>query len=232
MSVTEAKRLNSLAKLNSSQKYLEVGVCTGETFLQIDVPFKVGVDPNFAFRFQDCANENTMFCQVASDQFWSNFFNNQYKFDLIYLDGLHTFEQTFRDFCASLNHSHDSTIWLLDDTCPIGWFAAHPDPVFVGKARKFLKINETFWMGDVFKVILAIHDFFPQFSYATFPGHGQTVVWKESRENFNPTWNSLQKISKMGYYDFLKIKDSHLNVKDDELTIFNRLSNLQIFQGE
>ena len=25
-------------------------------------------------------------------------------------------------------------------------------------------------MGDVFKVVFAIHDFFPQFSYATFGG--------------------------------------------------------------
>jgi hypothetical protein len=232
MSTLEVKRLNSLANINSSQNYLEVGVCTGETFLQIDVPFKIGVDPNFVFSFKDYANEDTKFYEMSSDEFWSNPHNNKYKFDLIYLDGLHTFEQTFRDFCASLKHSHDSTIWLLDDTCPIGWFAAHPDPVFVWKARKLLRIKETFWMGDVFKVFLAIHDFFPQFSYATFPKHGQTVVWKESRRNFNPTWNSLKIISKMGYHDFLMIKDSHLNVKDDELTIFNHLSNLERFHDK
>ena len=151
---------------------------------------------------------------------------------MIYIDGLHTFEQTFRDFCASLNCSHDSTIWLIDDTCPIGWFAAHPDPVFVRKARKLLNIKETFWMGDVFKVVLAIHDFFPQFSYVTFFGHGQTVIWRKTRENFNPTWNSLQKISKMCYSDFLKVKDSHLNLTNDDSTLLNHISSSRMFHNQ
>ena len=61
-------------------------------------------------------------------------------------------------------------------------------------------------MGDVFKVVVAIHDFFPQFSFATFPDHGQTVVWNQWREDFQPLWNSLETITRLDYSEFVKLK--------------------------
>ena len=69
-------------------------------------------------------------------------------------------------------------------------------------------------MGDVFKVIFMIHDFFPQFSYATFPAHSQTVVWSATRKNFAPTWNSHKKIASLGYRDFLHYRHSHLPITE------------------
>jgi hypothetical protein len=71
-------------------------------------------------------------------------------------------------------------------------------------------------MGDVYKVVFLIHDFFPQYSYATFQGHGQTAVWLETRKDFTPTWNSLGKIGRLGYRDFLRLKDSHLSIMEDQ----------------
>ncbi|MGH8002957.1 MAG: class I SAM-dependent methyltransferase [Brasilonema sp.] len=206
------ERLNALAKINSASRYLEIGVAQGVTFTQIDVSYKIAVDPKFKFNFQEYADQKTIFYEVRSDLFFSKFASEHDEFDLIYLDGLHTFEQTFRDFCASLKNSHKHTIWLIDDTHPSSWLAANPNPKFVKRLRKYLNIKDRRWMGDVFKVVFAIHDFFPQFSYATFPGHGQTVVWLENRDNFTPTWNSLEKISRLGYRDFLKFRDSHLLV--------------------
>lgn len=79
-------------------------------------------------------------------------------------------------------------------------------------------------MGDVYKVIFAIHDFFPQFSYATFPGHGQTVLWLETRTDFTPTWDSLEKISRLSYWDFENFKDTHLLIRDPE-TILDSIKN-------
>ena len=67
-------------------------------------------------------------------------------------------------------------------------------------------------MGDVYKVVFVIHDFFPQYSYASFPNHGQTVIWPETRWNFTPTWNSLEKISRLGYRDFQRYRDSHMAI--------------------
>lgn len=59
-----------------------------------------------------------------------------------------------------------------------------------------------------------LHAFFPQFAYATYPGHGQTVVWRERREDFAPAWNSLARIGRLGYLGFLANRRL-LNVRDE-----------------
>ncbi len=208
------ERLNALASINSASSYLEIGVARGATFFQVDVPYKVGVDLKFQFNVRDHADQNTIFHEMASDGFFSELASEHGEFDLIYLDGLHTFEQTFRDFCASIRHSQASTIWLIDDTHPSGWIAAYPNPLIARVLRKLFGVRDGRWMGDVFKVVFAIHDFYPQFSYATFPGHGQTVVWLETRKSSTPTWNSLERIRRLGYRSFLQSRDSHMSIME------------------
>ena len=208
------ERLNALAQITSAATYLEIGVEKGETFKQVDIPYKVGVDPNFRFDVDALANERTIFHRVTSDVFFSTLARAHGTFDLIYLDGLHTFEQTFRDFCASLGFAHPKTIWLIDDTHPSDRLAANPDRRVTKVMRRLLRIRDGRWMGDVFKVVFAIHDYFPQFSYATFPDHGQTAVWPEARKDFAPAWASLGKIGRMGYGDFLRSRDSYLQITD------------------
>lgn len=197
------ERLNALAKINSASKYLEIGVADGTTFRNVNIPIKVGVDPNFMFSFRKIANQETIFHEVTSDLFFSSFASQHGKFDLIYLDGLHTFEQTFRDFCASLAYSHANTMWIIDDTCPSSRLASIPNPKVVSGLRKALQIKDKRWMGDVFKIVFAIHDFFPQFDFYTFPDHGQTVVFNKPRKEFCPKINSLSKISRLRYGDFV-----------------------------
>jgi hypothetical protein len=208
------ERLNALAKITSASTYLEIGVAKGKTFTQVAVPYKVGVDPKFRFDVHAQADPNTIFYQVTSDVFFSTLASAHGNFDLIYLDGLHTLEQTFRDFCASLRHAHARTLWLIDDTHPSGWLAAQPQRDVTQRLRRLFRIRDRRWMGDVYKVVFLIHDFFPQYNYATFPGHGQTVVWSETRQNFAPTWNSLEKISRLGYRDFLRFRDTHLSIME------------------
>ncbi|NEP78862.1 MAG: class I SAM-dependent methyltransferase, partial [Okeania sp. SIO3B3] len=65
----------------------------------------------------------------------------------------------------------------------------------------------------------AIHDFFPQFSFATFPDHGQTVIWNQWRKDFQPLWNSLETISRLEYLDFVELQE----------TLFKRESYDRIF---
>jgi hypothetical protein len=207
------ERLNTLAKINSATKYLEIGIADGANFRKIDVPFKVAVDPKYLFDTEQYSDENTKYLEMTSDEFFSKFALNYEKFDLIYLDGLHTFEQTFRDFCASLRHSHERTIWLIDDTCPVSFASAIPN---LRRSRKLCELtgdNRKAWMGDIYKVIFAIHDFFPQFSYATFPDRGQTVIWNETRKDFTCVWNSLEKISRLDYSDFVEFKKNLMNIK-------------------
>lgn len=64
-------------------------------------------------------------CRETSDEFWVS--GNPTPYDLIAIDGLHTFEQAIRDLLSSMRFSHPCTIWLIDDTLPCDVFSAIPD---------------------------------------------------------------------------------------------------------
>jgi hypothetical protein len=214
MLTERSERLNALAEIVSAATYLEIGVARGATFTRVDVPYKVGVDPRFRLDVRAQTTPGTFLHEVTSDAFFATLAAAHGPFDLIYLDGLHTFEQTFRDFCASLRHAHARTVWVLDDTSPIDWWAARPRRDLLWRLRRRVGPRRKGWMGDVYKVVFVIHDFFPQFTYATFPEHAQTVVWSQTRERFTPTWNSLEQISRLRYRDFLRFRDSHLAIME------------------
>ncbi len=208
------ERLNSLSKINQTKSYLEIGVHRGHTFHQCQFPYKVAVDPKFDFNTSNLNTPQSLYFEITSDKFWAEE-QQGVKFDLIYLDGLHTFDQTMRDFCSSLAFSHEKTIWLIDDVLPDSFLASLADYKITYIARLLLPFSGTHWMGDCYKVICAIADFFPQYSYATFKGHGQTVVWKKTRKKFRPMWNSLKMISSFGYFKFIKNYKSILNLQTD-----------------
>lgn len=205
---TRDGRLNRLGTINKSSRYLEIGVSKGHTFNAINIKSKVAVDPKFQFNTGEYATENINFFEITSDDFFRHHARKYAPFDLIYLDGLHTFKQTFRDFCASIGCSHLKTIWLIDDTCPGSYAQAQSSHQRCISLKKVSGEKNKSWMGDVFKVVAAIHDFFPQYSFAHFPNHGQTVVWHKWRENFMPEWNSLEVISRLEYSDFVELQSS------------------------
>ncbi|GEM_PF-567943 len=215
-----SSRLNTLASINQSSSYLEIGVHKGQTFKEIKVEKKVAVDPKFLLNQNEYDSKNVVFLEITSDEFFRNFAKDFPEFDLIYLDGLHCFEQTYRDFCASIACAHSKTIWLIDDTCPGSYAQAQSSHQLAKRLKQLSGEKDGSWMGDVFKVVAAIHDFFPQYSFATFPDHGQTVVWKKWRTDFQPKWNNLEMISRLEYADFVELQG----------TLFKRQAYEKIFE--
>ncbi|MDJ0515293.1 MAG: glycosyltransferase 61 family protein [Trichodesmium sp. MO_231.B1] len=221
---SRSDRLNKLASINQSSRYLEIGVSKGITFNAVNVTNKVAVDPQFRLNKNKYATEKVVFLEVSSDEFFRSYAEQFKPFDLIYLDGLHTFAQIFRDFCATLAYGHSKTIWLIDDTCPGSYAQAQVSLQCCRQIQKFSGEKDGSWMGDVFKIVAAIHDFFPQYSFATFPDHGQTVVWNHPRTDFEPKWNSLETISRLEYSDFIELQ-STLFKRESYENIFARIRN-------
>jgi hypothetical protein len=211
-------RLKELAQINAAKRYLEIGVADGRTFLHVDFDLKHAVDPKFRFDTRYHESERCKFFETTSDDFFLYFANMEVKYDIVFLDGLHTFEQTFRDFCSTQAHCHDRTIWLIDDVYPSDAFSALPREAL---SRKFRKLQHGSgkgpWHGDVFKTIFAIHDFFPNLSYRTVVGQGnpQAVVIRRPRKDFTPRFGSLETISRLSYFDFLE-EQALLDVASDE----------------
>ena len=191
-----AARINRLASIRPAARYLEIGVAGGRTFLAVDIETKHAVDPQFRFDTGPHETETVRFFPVTSDAYFTGKMPAGLRFDIIFLDGLHTFEQTLRDFCATMPHAHRDTVWIIDDVFPSDVFSALPSQEDAYALRKLHGRGRGLWHGDVYKCIFAINDFFPNFSFRTFePGHGnpQTVVVNRPRPDFTPRFNDLEK---------------------------------------
>jgi len=209
MSEWSSRRINEIAAVTSATTYLEVGVAAGDTFFGVDLPMKDAVDPHFAFATADHATETQRFFETTSDRFFASR-DPRPLYDIIFLDGLHTFEQTFRDFCSALSHAHGRTVFLIDDTVPSDVYSSLPDPTQAIEERALaVGGGDTSWHGDVYKMVLALHDFFPALSYATITdgGNPQTLVWREPRADFAPRYDNLEKVSRTGYFDLSALRD-------------------------
>jgi hypothetical protein len=199
------RRIQALANLNGAKRYLEIGIENGHTFNAVDIPHKTGVDltldkfqPNLANVDQD-----THLYEQSSDDFFRNTASGVY--DLIFLDGLHTSDQTFRDFASSLNFAEASTIWLIDDVLPISPLSSVPDLGQWHKLRKLLNSSEWQWHGDVFRSILMMRASFIGFNFATIIGdeNAQTVVWRGG--NTSPALSlGWEQISRYSFFDLIE----------------------------
>lgn len=200
-----SRRLNRLAEALGADSYLEIGVETGVTFERVRVADRTGVDPTFWFDTTQHADEATVLAQMTSDDFFSELPARQ-RYDLVLLDGLHTFEQTYRDLCNTILHSHSRTVILLDDTLPSDVYSSlrNPEEAWAFRAATGHDGSGA-WHGDTFKVVFAIHDFHFGLNYRTIVGSGnpQTLVWRSNAWRRRPLLDSLEKISRMTYFDMV-----------------------------
>ena len=226
---TSIGRISYLGNLNNSKKYLEIGVWGGSTFLHLQFPFKFAVDPCFVFDTSEFTDERTFFFKITSDKFFEkldsnetfngkSFNNKDLKFDLIFIDGHHTFEQSLKDFENSLRYSHEKTLWLIDDTVPSDAYSALPNPVMSRYKRKLAGLERGDWHGDVYKTIFAIHDQHPEISYCTLMGgNPQTVLWKAPKSDRTPIFSSKSKINSTDYFDMIQHGKLIMPVADESL---------------
>jgi hypothetical protein len=90
--------------------YLEIGVQHGITFNGVNSINKDGVDP--------CIYGNYDFIKykMGSDEFFKNHINK--KYDIIFIDGLHTAYQVSKDIYNSINNLKNGGFIILDDVYP------------------------------------------------------------------------------------------------------------------
>jgi hypothetical protein len=211
-----ARRIGKLARNIGARTYLEIGVSAGVTFNAVEIEQRTGVDPNFVFNIAPYENETTHFFSETSDNFFAGLDVNA-MFDLFFIDGLHTFEQTLRDFSNAMLHSKPRSIWLIDDTEPSDVFSSLPNQKDAHRFRAASN-GDMSWHGDVFKLIFYIHDFCPALDYRTIAGSGnpQTLVWRSKAFPRVPRFDSLERISRLTYFDFRDHIDLMRNTTEDE----------------
>jgi Methyltransferase domain len=200
-----SRRVNMLAHALNTDNYLEIGVWHGDSLFTVNMKNKIGVDPHFAFDKTKVDDANVTLVEEPSDLFFSKLPNNT-EFDIVFLDGAHIFEQTYRDLCNALLYSKKRTVFLIDDVRPCDVYSTMPSWELACKARQEQGSFNGAWHGDVFKVIFAIHDFHLGLNYRTIEGAGnqQTLVWRSNLGVREPLYNSMEKISRLTYFDLVE----------------------------
>ncbi|MEA5391459.1 class I SAM-dependent methyltransferase [Cyanobium gracile UHCC 0139] len=218
------RRINRLLEsFKGSTRYLEVGVESGSTFFDVSATFKTAVDPSFQFDSESAKRDHPSceFIEVTSDNFFSTRELKQ-KFDLVFLDGLHTWDQTYRDFCNALLFTHERSIILLDDIFPSDVYSCNRDQVEAVLMRQFMSGDAgNAWHGDTYKIVPLIDTFHPLLDFCTIisDGNPQTIVWR-STESRCSRFDLLERegnlnIAALDYLWFLRNQTGYVPMEEE-----------------
>jgi len=205
MAKWSARRINRIIRILDAKRYLEIGVEKGSTLTSVRCEQKIGVEPNSAVIRQENIDPNTHVFSGTSDDFFAQYVGG--VFDVVFIDGLHTAEQAFRDFCSTLPHSHARTIWIIDDVHPTSALSAEPDLKRLRHLRRRLHSTETSYHGDVYRAIVAIDAFLPCLQIRTIMtgGNAQAVIWmpRTKRPRAHPYFD-FKEIAHFTFFDLIE----------------------------
>ena len=170
------KRIIKEKRFNS---YLEIGCDDDYSFSQIEVEKKIGVDPYSGGNYKG-----------TSDEF---FLRNSECFDCIFIDGLHEYDQVYKDIINSLKFLNEGGIILLHDCLP---------PSIHQQAVPRYKRT---WNGDVWKAIVNIRTNANYDTVTCYIDHGVSIIRKQKNvDRLNLNINNFKN---------LKFKDFYYNYK-------------------
>jgi hypothetical protein len=140
MSKTRTEIINLLfERYKSFETYLEIGVeRPSENFDKINAKVKECVDPH---PLGKCTYVTT------SDDFF-NKCDKELKYDVIFVDGMHTGEQVYKDVINSLNHLNDGGFIVMHDCNPPTEYHARTYEEFINSRGE--------WNGTTFRGYLKL----------------------------------------------------------------------------
>ena len=137
--MTRTDIINHLIEKYEYKSYLEIGVQYPESnFFKVNAEYKTGVEP---YPVADLLHKSIV--ELTSDMFFKSLEENV-KYDIIFIDGLHTREQCLADILNSLNHLSDNGCILVHDCLPTAEY------------QTTIEDNGREWTGDVWKSIVDI----------------------------------------------------------------------------
>ena len=149
--------IQEIINLKKFSNYLEIGCDQDENFSQINIKNKIGVDPKSGGTHR-----------MTSDNFFKN---NTDKFDIIFLDGLHTYEQTIKDINNGIQSIQDNGIILIHDCLPKKIWNQIVPRIY------------GHWNGDVWKAIVEFRTYKNLDIYTCYADHGIGVIFVRPNKN-------------------------------------------------
>ena len=149
--------IQKIINARRARNYLEIGVEHGATFLSVRARRKVAVDPHFQIsrrrRFKTLLrNLNAEYHATTSDEFFQSA-RCTARFEVAFIDGLHTYRQALRDVENTLNALAAGGVIIMHDCNPPTAAAAHPGKSPAEVAALNLPGWDWSWCGDVWKTV-------------------------------------------------------------------------------
>lgn len=198
--------INHLLTLTSGQIYLEIGVRNpNDNFNKINSPSKFSVDPGLE------TQNNFATFPFTSDYFFDKLKNNEldlksnYKFDVIFIDGLHLAEQVDRDIANSLNVIKDDGFIVLHDCNPPDEYYAREDYEYINGP------SGSFWNGTTWKAFYKARHIPDLYSLCVDCDWGVGVLTRRTDLSF---FNQLSEIEN-SFFEFMSFdqnRSTHLNL--------------------
>jgi len=170
--------INYLINKYGYKDYLEIGCDKDQLFSKVNLQNKTGVDPYSGGNIRQ-----------TSDDF---FLTNNKTFDLVFIDGLHTYDQVKRDILNSVKFLNDDGIILVHDCLP--------DTM----AKQAVPRYKMQWNGDVWKAIVDLRQDPDLDVYTCEMDQGIGVIKKNKNTSILKLSTEINKLKFKDYYNNYK----------------------------
>ncbi len=188
--------INKIIKIKSYKKYLEIGCQSDVNFSRIQIDQRIGVDP------YDGGTH-----RMTSDDFFKE---NKERFDIIFIDGLHEYEQVLRDIKNSVKFLNDNGIIIVHDCLPSKiWHQTIPQ-------------THSSWNGDVWKAIVECRTLENLDTYTCIADHGLGIIL--NRNNRNRLKLEIKNFKELKFKDYYENHKEFMNTIS-ETDLFNLIEN-------
>ena len=160
-------------------KYLEIGVFRDQVFnsIPIKIENKIGVDPVMGGTHR-----------MTSDDFFKE---NKIKFDVIFIDGLHHYDQVQKDLISSLKVLNHGGLILIHDMLP------------QNPGQEKTPQSQASWTGDVWKLAVELLESKIDFVIANID-HGVGIVKPKGKMDYKP---KNEQLTNQRFDSFMEIKE-------------------------
>ena len=173
--------------LRGYKSFLEIGTYRGDTFSRIRCDNKECVDPD--------PEAHATYC-MTSDEFFAK---HHYRYDIIFIDGLHEHGQVWRDILNSVYSLRENGVIVMHDCLPTTeemqeWHDCSQQ----GKV----------WTGDTWKAYLKALHYLPYYVYVVDTDFGCGIIDLSKRNH-----TAFKKVD-MELLEWKDFDKSKMNVKD------------------
>ncbi|MGJ8666531.1 MAG: class I SAM-dependent methyltransferase [Patiriisocius sp.] len=165
--------IQDILNIKRNPNYLEIGTYTGISLLPAKAWNKIAIDPKFKisrkrklkWALKNTTNLTNRFFEKTSDAFFAEnkaYLKKRAPFDLMFVDGLHTFRASLQDVLNCLSYLDKDGIVMMHDCFPPNEVAALPANSFQEVKNMKLEGFTFEWCGDVWKTIYYLKKKYPK----------------------------------------------------------------------